>query len=177
MSPDVATSEGEPIASAEWLREFADGYMAAWNGADVEGIAARIADDVVWSDPALAEPARGRSAVADFARSSFVAFPDLRFAEPGPPAISADGLVAYAPWRMTATNTGPIDPPGFAATGKPVAIDGIDVWRFRDGLIWRYQALYDFSEVARQLGLLPPRDGFAQVAIVRGQRLLAKLRG
>ena len=40
MSPDVATSEGEPIASAEWLRDFADGYMAAWNGADVEGIAA-----------------------------------------------------------------------------------------------------------------------------------------
>ncbi len=88
-----------------------------------------------------------------------------------------DRRVAYTPWVMTATNTGPIDPPGFSPTGKRVEVRGIDVWQFRGGLIWRYEAVYDFSDVARQLGLMPPRGGFAERAMVRGQRLRSKLPG
>jgi predicted ester cyclase len=136
-----------------------------------------VTDDVVWRDPALAEPARGPGGVADFVRQSARAFPDMRFEERGDPAIAEGGRVAYAPWVMTATNTGPIDPPGFAPTGKRVEIRGIDVWRFREGLIWRYEASYDFAEVARQLGLMPPRGGFAEKAMVRTQRLRSMLPG
>jgi predicted ester cyclase len=168
-------SGAEPIESAEWLREFGEGYLAAWNSRDPEAVAARAASDVVWIDPALAEPARGRAAVAQFARDSFTSFPDLSFEEPGPPAISVDGLAAYVPWRMRGTNTGPIDPPGFAPTGRAIVVDGIDVWRFRDRLIWRYEAVYDFSALAAQLGLVPPRGGAAERAMARVQRLRAKL--
>jgi hypothetical protein len=76
---------------------------------------------------------------------------------------------------MVGTNTGPIDPPGFAPTGKRVDVRGFDVWQFRDDLIWRYEALYDFSGIARQLGLLPARGGFAERATVRAQRLRSRL--
>jgi steroid delta-isomerase-like uncharacterized protein len=165
----------EPIESIEWLREFGERYAGAWAAHDPAAIAACTTDDVVWIDPALAEPLYGRDAVAGFGKTSFAAFPDLSFGEPGEPAIAADSLAAYVPWSMTGTNAGPIDPPGLAATGRAVGIKGFDIWQFRDGLIWRYEAIYDFSELARQLGLLPPRDGFAERAMVRAQRLRSKL--
>lgn len=165
----------EAIESVGWLVEFGERYLAAWNSHDPAAVAACAHADVIWVDPALAEPARGRAEVAAFAEASCAGFPDLRFSEPGPPAITDDSLAAYVPWRMTATNSGPIDPPGFAATGKTIDVKGFDVWQFRDGLIWRYEAIYDFSEIARQLGLMPPRGGVAERAMVRAQRLRSKL--
>ena len=165
----------EPIESMEWLREFGERYVAAWNSGDPAGVAACAHEDVVWIDPALAEPAIGRDSVADFVRSSVAAFPDLAFSEPGEPAIADDSLAAYVPWLMTATNTGPIDPPGLAATGRSIEVKGFDIWQFRDGLIWRYEAIYDVSAMARQLGLLPPRGGFAERAMVGAQRLRSRL--
>ena len=169
--------EAEPIASDAWLREFATRYLEAWSMLDPDAVVAHVAEDVIWHDPALAEPARGRAGVADFVRQSARGFPDMTFAERGDPAIAEGGRVAYAPWLMTATNTGPIDPPGLAPTGKRIEVRGIDVWQFRDGLIWRYEASYDFAGVGRQLGLMPPRGGRAERMMVRAQRLRSKLPG
>jgi steroid delta-isomerase-like uncharacterized protein len=176
MAISTRIGEGaEPIESVEWLREFGERYLGAWNSHDPDAVAACASEDVVWVDPALVEPARGRAELADFVRTSCAAFPDLSFEELGDPAITDDSRAAYAPWRMVGTNTGPIDPPGFAATGKRIEIRGFDVWRFRGGLIWRYEALYDFSEIARQLGLLPPRGGRAERMMAGAQRLRSRL--
>jgi steroid delta-isomerase-like uncharacterized protein len=167
---------GEPIESSDWLAAFAERYLGAWNSHDPSAVTACATEDVIWVDPALPEPARGHEGLADFVRSSCTAFPDLRFSEPAPPAMTEDRLIAYAPWRMTATNTGPIDPPGFAPTGRAVDIPGFDIWRFRDGRIWRYEAIYDSNLIARQLGIVPPPGAFAERAMVRLQRVQAKLR-
>lgn len=172
---DQLAAGAEPIESEEWLAGFGERYLAAWNAHEPEGVCACATDDVVWVDPALPEPARGHAGLAQFVRDSCTAFPDLAFFEPGPPAIAPDGRVAYVPWRMTGTNTGPIDPPGFAPTGRTVSIPGFDIWRFRGGLIWRDEAIYDFNLVATQLGLTPPRGGFGERALVQAQRLRARL--
>jgi steroid delta-isomerase-like uncharacterized protein len=169
--------EGQPIESLDWLHAFGEGYLAAWNSHDPGAVTACATEDVVWVDPALPEPARGHEELADFVRSSCTAFPDLQFSEPAPPAITEDRLIAYAPWRMTGTNTGPIDPPGFAPTGKSVDIRGFDIWQFRDGLIWRYEAIYDFNLIARQLGLVPPPGGLAERMLVAAQRLRSRVPG
>lgn len=170
-------TEAEAIESPQWLRAFVDRYLAAWNSLDPDAVAACVAEDVVWNDPALPAPAHGRAGVAEFVRQSARGFPDMSFAERGEPGVTADGRVVYAPWLMTATNTGPIDPPGFAPTGKRIEVRGIDVWQFRGGLIWRYEAAYDFADLARQLGMMPPRGGLAERALVRAQRLRSKLPG
>ncbi len=52
-------TEAEAIESAEWLQDFADRYLAAWNAHDPDAVAAHVAEDVIWRDPALPEPARG----------------------------------------------------------------------------------------------------------------------
>jgi steroid delta-isomerase-like uncharacterized protein len=157
------------------MKDFTERYTAAWNGCDTDAMAELLTDDIVWVDPALPEPARGIPAVQEFMRTSFRVFPDLRFSEPDPPSMTVQGdLVAWA-WTMEGTFRGPIDPPGFAPTGRRMKIDGVDLWRMRDGRIDDYRAFYDMSDVVRQLGILPEPGSRAERMSVRLQRLQARL--
>jgi steroid delta-isomerase-like uncharacterized protein len=158
------------------LAAFTERYSAAWNGRDADLMAPLLTDDIVWHDPALPAPAHGIPAVQEFMRTSWRSFPDLRFSEPDPPHLSAEGdLVAWA-WRMQGTMRGPIDPPGFAPTGKAMDVTGVDLWRMRDGRIAHYQAFYDMNGLAVQLGLAPaPGSGTERMA-VRMQRLQARFK-
>jgi steroid delta-isomerase-like uncharacterized protein len=134
-----------------------------------------ITEDIVWADPALPEPARGVPAVQEFMRVSFRSFPDLRFAEPDPPHLTVTGdLIAWA-WTMQGTMRGAVEPPGFAATGRTMHVDGVDLWTLRDGRIARYRAFYDVADMARQLGLMPASDSRAERAAVALQRLQARM--
>lgn len=170
-----ADFEGEPIEPGV-LGPFIRRYLAAWNSHVPSAVASCATDDVVWNSPALPELARGRSAVGRLVATTARAFPDYEFTQPAPCAIAEDQLTAYVPWRMTGTNLGSFEPPGYAPTGRSVDLTGIDVWRFRDGLIWRYEAVYNYSLVARQLGLSLPRNGKLESVAVYAQRLFVRLR-
>ena len=156
------------------LTAFIERYSAAWNGRDAGAMAPLVTDDIVWHDPALPAPARGIAEVQEFMRSSWRTFPDLRFSEPDPPHLSVEGdNVAWA-WRMQGTMRAPLDPPGFAPTGKAMDVTGVDLWRMRDGRIAHYQAFYDMNLVATQLGLVPEPGSRAEKMVVRLQRLQAR---
>lgn len=157
------------------LRGFVDRYVEAWNGCDAEAMTDLITEDIVWADPAMAEPACGIPAVQEFMHSSFRAFPDLRFTEPDPPVLALTGDVVLWAWHMQGTHSGVIDPPGFAPTGRTMRVDGIDQWKMRDGRIARYRAYYDMNDVARQLGIVPAPGSRAERGMVVLQRLQARL--
>lgn len=157
------------------LREFVERYLAAWNGRDTDAMAQLITDDIVWVDPALPVPARGVLAVREFMRASVRAFPDLRFGEPDPPALAITGDVFLWGWYMEGTHRGPLDPPGFAPTGRAMRVDGFDQWTMRDGRIASYRAFYDMNDVARQLGIVPAPGSRAERGMVALQRLQARL--
>jgi steroid delta-isomerase-like uncharacterized protein len=163
-----------PAAASTDLKEFTERYAAAWNACDTDAMAELITEDIVWVDPALAEPARGIPAVQEFMRTSFQVFPDLRFSEPDPPHLSVEGDQVAWTWTMEGTFRGPLDPPGFAPTGRRMKVDGIDVWHMRDGRIADYRAFYDMNDVARQLGLLPEPGSRAERMTVALQRLQAR---
>ncbi len=150
-------------------------YRAAWNTCDTDGMAQLVTEDIVWADPALAQPAHGVAAVQDFMRTSFRAFPDLRFGEPDPPMLAVTGEVILWAWFMEGTHLGAIDPPGFAPTGRAMRVDGIDQWTMRDGRIARYRAFYDMNDVARQLGIVPAPGSRAERGMVALQRVQARL--
>jgi steroid delta-isomerase-like uncharacterized protein len=157
------------------IRGFITRYAAAWNECDTDLIAELITEDIVWMDPALPEPARGIPAVQDFMRTSFRAFPDLRFSEPEPSHLSvAAERIAWA-WSMEGTMRGYVDPPGFAPTGASFHVEGVDLWTMRDGRIANYRAFYDMNDFARQLGILPAAGSRAERATVALQRLQARL--
>ena len=158
------------------LRGFVDRYVAAWNGCDTRAMAQLLTDDIVWADPALPEPARGIGEVQEFMRVSFRAFPDLRFSEPDPPAIAVNGDLVLWAWHMGGTHQGEISPPGFAPTGRVMAVDGVDQWLMRGGRIARYRAYYDMNDLARQLGIVPEAGSRAERGMVALQRLQARIR-
>jgi steroid delta-isomerase-like uncharacterized protein len=170
---DVALSTPQTGAAAE-LRDFIERYIAAWNGFDADAIAQLITEDVIWADPALAEPARGVAAVQEFMRTSALAFPDLRLSEPDPPVLAVAGDLVLWGWRMEGTHQGVIDPPGFAPTGRSMRVEGVDRWIMREGRICDYGAFYDMNEVARQLGIAPAPGSRAERAAVALQRLQAR---
>src|ERR687885_1291322 len=153
------------------LDAFCARYLAAWNDHDADAMAELVTDDVVWEDPALPATAHGPAAVQDFMREAWVAFPDLRFDESDHPHRTASADQVAWRWRMRGTNTGPIDPPGFAPTGRAIEIDGVDLWTLRDGRIARYRAFYDFNAIAVQLGLAPAPGGRLEKAMAALQRL------
>ena len=162
-------------ASSLDLAQFSARYVAAWNSHDAAAIGDLVTADVVYEDPALPEPARGPAALQAFMRRAWAAFPDLRFDEGDDPHLTVDGdRVAWA-WRMRGTNTGPIDPPGFAPTGRAIEIEGVDLWTMRDGRIARLRVLYDFNALAVQLGLAPARGSRMEKAAVALQRLRARV--
>jgi len=157
------------------LQEFTQRYAAAWNGRDASAIDALITDDIVWFDPALPHPAHSKAEVRAFMESSWRAFPDLRFVEPDPPFLVAqDDKVAWG-WRMQGTfNGGPLEPPGFAPTGRTMDVRGTDEWVMRDGRIAHYRAHYDVNGLAVQLGIVPEPGSGAERAMVALQRVQAR---
>ena len=157
----------------QFARAFAERYSEAWNSHDAEQIEPLVTEDIVWLDPALPEPARGVGEVKEFMRTSWAAFPDLRFTA-GPMWLDPHEVSMTWAWRMVGTNSGPLEPPGFAPTGRRIDIDGIDVWDFADGRIERYRAYYDMALVARQLGVMPSPGSRGERVGVMLQRAQAR---
>ncbi len=157
------------------LQAFTERYVAAWNACNVNAMAELVTEDIVWADPALREPACGISAVQEFMRMSFRAFPDLRFSEPDPPHVTANGEQVSWAWTMEGTMTGGMDEPGFAPTGRRMRVDGVDLWAMREGRIARYRAFYDATDLARQLAIMPSSGSRAERMMVALQRLQARL--
>src|SRR4051794_11956887 len=173
--PQITSSGTARGLALDFLDDFGHRWLEAWNRRDGQALSELCTEDIVFFDPAI-QTVHGRAAVADWVGICARAFPDYEFFEEEPPYPARDAQKALAPWRMTGTNLGPLDPPGFAATGKPVVIEGVDHWWFRDGLVARYRADYDLTGVMRQLGLMPQPGSRGEKAMVRLQRLGAKLR-
>ena len=171
----MATHVTAPPLDAAFVKDFAHRWLDAWNRHDAEGVAALCTEDVEFTDPSIGT-VRGRAAVAKWVRDCDRAFPDYRFEEPEPAYIAADRPKVIAPWRMLGTNTGPLDPPGFAPTGRRMVLEGVDHWWFEDGLVARYRADYDLNGALRQLGLAPEPGSRAERAMVIVQRAGARLR-
>ena len=156
------------------LQQFTQAYEAAWNGYDSSAIEPLLTEDIEWYDPALPDTIRGVPAVRQFMEDSWRAFPDLRFSEPDPPFLVEQGdKVAWA-WRMQGTFKGPLEPPGFAPTGRAMDVQGIDQWLMRDGRIARYRADWDVMGLAVQLGIVAPPGSRGEKMMVALQRVQAR---
>jgi steroid delta-isomerase-like uncharacterized protein len=170
--------EREAFHDAAW--SFAERWVDRWNAHDVKGILALVSDDVTWEDPSMEGPAHGHDASRRYIESLFRAFPDIGWAMPAGLCISfVNGTLKVAqPWSCQGTVLGPIDPPGFAATGRAFQLEGVDLWDLRldDGVLCRVVSHYDALEFARRVNLMPLRGSGAERMLVRLQRLRERLR-
>jgi uncharacterized protein (TIGR02246 family) len=125
------------------VRDFARRYTEAWCSQDPTRVASHYAPD-----GSLAinggEPAVGREAVTEVARSFMAAFPDMQVLMDDL-VVRGDGRAEYH-WTLVGTNTGP------GGTGNPVRISGFEEWTIGDdGLVAESDGHYDQAEYDRQL--------------------------
>lgn len=97
---------------------------------------------------------RGTDEIAAYFEEVFAALPDVQ--------IEVFELVdrdehVLVQWHLTGTHTGG-DFQGIEATGRPLAIDGMDHFVLGDGKLVSNFVVYDQMQFARQVGLLP-QDG------------------
>ncbi|MCE2903100.1 MAG: ester cyclase [Gemmatimonas sp.] len=136
-------------------RTLLDFMDVVWNRGDAAAVDRFLTDEyVIHSDPG--DPWDGmtlsREGFTDRLRTSRASFPDLRFeiAE-----TIAEGDRVVIAWRMLGTQTGAMGP--VPPTGRPIAVQGMTVYFFRDGRITGHRQVVDRLGVVQQLGLGGPR--------------------
>lgn len=166
------TESGMPAAPE--VRRIVEELMRAFNAHDVERIVGLHTPDAVWEDPSLSAPITGRAAIREHVSALLRTFPDFTFEDETDLYVGERGRAA-AHWRFSATMTGPLEPPGFAPTGKRATVAGVCVYSFDDGMIARHQQYYDLVGLLEQVGLLPAPES-ASVRVAAGlQRATAQL--
>jgi steroid delta-isomerase-like uncharacterized protein len=158
-------------------RDFADRWQKAWNSRVPERVTSLCTEDVLWDDPLTEQPERGRAAVAEYLRAVWRAFPDLEFSWPEGPYASFEREKLALHWHVTGTMLGPMDPPGFAPTGRRAEHDGVDLLELRDGLVCAYTGFFDARGFAQQIGVMPASGSVGERVAVALQRLSTRIRG
>ncbi len=154
---------------------FLEQLHAAVNAHDARAVAALCHENVLWEDPAAPEPLRGREAVYHFHRDIlFRAIPDVRIELVDGPYLSLDGVSIAVHLRMSGTMTGPLIPPGFAPTGRPIAFETAEFSYFVGELLSRHAVVLNMLDLARQIGAVPKAGSIAERFGVRLQHIAAR---
>jgi len=162
--PATGASNGEIV---RWTFEVLDAH-------DVSALRTMWTDATVERFPSSA--VHGADDMAAYFEDLFAALPDLRMRVV---ALAENGEDVFVHWHMTGTHTGePFE--GLEATGRALAIDGMDHFVIRDGTIATNFVIFDQMQFARQIGLLPPdgsrADRATKAAFNAKTRLLARAR-
>jgi ketosteroid isomerase-like protein len=165
------------IIAPKFAEDMVEKVFAAWNTRNGNALAALCSPEVIWSDALAPSPITSPPEVSQFVAWFFASVPDGRFELVGKPALSTDSRIVYQQWRFIGTNTGAIDPPGFAPTGKSLDISGVDQFQFRDDLIASYRAFFDRAEILTQLGIMPSPQSRGERVFAFVQRMHQRLAG
>jgi steroid delta-isomerase-like uncharacterized protein len=158
------------VPSIEWVRDFVPRWLDAWNSHQPERVLEFLTDDVVVRDDSWPETMHGHADVRRFLDALWRAIPDMAFElSSGPYVIPGEPRASFG-WRGSGTFTGPMDPPGFAPTGRHWAVDGVDLQEYRDDRICQLRVVFDMMSVSRQLGLMPSAGSRAERAMAAAQR-------
>ena len=171
---EVAQSQGG--IDGAFVRDFTPRWEAAWKSHQPERLFELMTEDIVYDDSAWPTTMRGQADVRVFLESVWRAFPDLEFEMTDGPFLHPTAAKAAFHWRGTGTQTGPLDPPGFAPTGKRIEFEGVDLHEYREGKVSRLNIVFDMMDVARQLGTLPRAGSRAEKAVATAQRLAVQAR-
>ena len=116
-------------------------------------------------------PVRGKDAASAFFAELFAAMPDMDFSIEK--VMSADDNTAVGQWSLRGTFDGaPFQ--GIEPTGREIAMRGVDVMEFEDGLLRRNTIYYDGLSFARQVGLLPTEGSAADRALLAVFNMFSK---
>ena len=129
-------------------QHLAETYLAMLNTHNPDLVDQFVAGDYRNHNPFVAD---GREANRQFWTAFFNALPDLS-ATMEDLVMSGDRVVGRFVYR--GTHTGELM--GIPASGKPVEMRSIDIWRTGDGMFVEHWDELNLMEVFQQVGALPP---------------------
>jgi steroid delta-isomerase-like uncharacterized protein len=153
------------------LKRVARAYFEAIAAHDLERMRECWADDGVDVLHGLAE-LHGPDGVADWFGSLFQAMPDFRIEVTD--LLGDDDKVAVH-WHLTGTFDGRARFEGLVPNGARVDLRGCDVLTIRDGVIERNDAYLNGSQMAQQLGAMPPQGSPPERALKAAVNLKTRL--
>jgi steroid delta-isomerase-like uncharacterized protein len=133
----------------------------------------------LWTDETIERfpdrTCRGADEIAGYFEDVFSALPDFHMEMV---AIVEQDERVFVHWRLTGTHRGQLL--GIEPTGRRLAIDGMDHFTLRDGVVVSNFVVFDQMQYARQIGMMPS-DGSAadkslKAAFNARTKLMAKLR-
>ncbi|MFC4856949.1 nuclear transport factor 2 family protein [Actinophytocola glycyrrhizae] len=170
-----ATAKKQPGGlDTAFLKDWADRNLAAWDALDAEAVADTCTDDIVWTDPSVPWPIRGRKELVKFINALATSYQDLKITRVSDPIPSPTEQFAIARYTMTGTLSRLWPYTNMAATGQAMSVRCIDEWTFRDGLLASNVTIYDCLHTARQLGIVPPPDTLQSKIMSKVQHLRAR---
>ena len=138
-------------------REAFEKGTGTFNAHDLDGFTEVLADDVVFQAPGGIS-GEGKAACAGFFGSWFSAFPDAHVDVHNVHFVDdiavEEGTFTGTHEAVLTTPAGDIPP-----TGRSVAIDYIQVLRFRDGKHVSFNLIFDRLQMLEQLDLVPVPAG------------------
>lgn len=125
-------------------------FIQAWSAGHLD-VLDRLADpDIVVRYSHFPEPVRGRAAFRSVLEQTFHHFPDLVTT---PETVVADGERAAVQWSYEGTHrVGELF--GVAPAGARVRVQGVTVYRIREGRVVEESGVVDTMALMRQLGAL-----------------------
>lgn len=138
----------------DFLRKFATDWLAAWNSHDTDRVLSVMHPDIEWEDTVFwPEVIHGREALREYVERIWQAMPDVHFEEIQLFTAPEDGRATVL-FRQEGSGPPQLDP------SKRFSTYGCDIFlEFTDGLLSGYLGQYEITDMLRQLGALPPRDG------------------
>lgn len=126
------------------------GMGEVWNNGKWELAVESYHDDIVVHTPTHPHPLHGRDEFKEMWSDLHTGYPDFHIDIHD---IFADGDKVAVRFTMTGTNTGPLS--GMPATGKPVTIKELGLFRFRGERIEEIWFMTDSMAIGKQLGFIP----------------------
>ena len=131
--------------------QLADRYVEMINTHDPDAVDRFVAEDYVNHNAFVAD---GREANRQFWAVFFTGLPDVSVTMEDL-VISGDRVVGRFIYRGTHTG----DLMGIPATGKPVEMRSIDIWRVQNGKFVEHWDELNLMQMFQQIGALPPLGG------------------
>lgn len=157
MSTRTKAASKSKAASSD-VAEVARSYFEAVGRQDLDAMEAHYEPGSVGLIHGLVELRVGDNYRQWFG-NLFRAFPDWKFEILD---IVTEGERAAVEWRATGTFNGDARFEGMEPNGATVDVRGCDVVTIRDGRLVDNQAYSSGTEIARQLGALPPQGSVAE---------------
>jgi steroid delta-isomerase-like uncharacterized protein len=157
-------------STTETVELFKRLFAEVLNQRDADALLPYWAEDIVEEFPI--GTFRGREAVRQCFAQVFAALPDFHIEAKN---IVGEGETVFVRWHLTGTFSGA---PwlGIEPTGSRVALDGIDCFTMRDGLVVHNKVVYDQLSFARQIGMLPEEGTSADRTMLAAFNLKTRLR-